>query len=485
MQIIDQKKLQRQLLAVERWRMAKGIGTFNFFTGVGKTYSACIVINKLFENNPSAHVIVIVPSTPLYKQWTLEIEKNITNKDLIKNIEIFTIQTLVENKYKIDTTLLVADEVHEYLTEERLKFLNKTQITYKYILGLTATWDDKENRQIYLEEICPIVDIIDEEEALREGFISEFIEYNIGVDLTPDEQLNYAKYTKIITDNLNKFGKGGLELAGLCLQGDKAHTAKEYCFMWATKHGWHQGINTSVPDNAKINNLWNPSKIIGYAKLLLNAIRDRKDILYSAENKIHTALEIVKKYPDLRTICFSQSTQFADRLAYRINEFFYEKEGDSNRCVVYHSKLETQMGINPKTGKPMKFGKKRLKDIAIKRIADGTATHISTASALDKGYDERKIRLGINSSSTQNPTQQTQRGGRVKRTEFIGIEGDNHTKEEKTKLIVNLYVRDSKDYDWLKRRQVNANTSRIYWVDSVNEINYNPTRDDVHNINEI
>lgn len=481
---VNEKKLQRQLVAVDKWRKAGGIGGYDFVTGFGKTHTTCIIINRMFDRNPVAHIIIVVPNIQLVSQWKERLESNIEQKDLIKNIEIFTIHILVERQLKFDCTLLILDEIHEYYSEERLRFLDKTMIQYKYILGLSATWRDKDNRHLYLELICPIIDTIDEEEALREGYISEFIEFNVPVNLTDEEKLRYDKYTKVILENINKFGKGGLELASLCLSGDKKkHTAKDYCFMWASKHGWVRGMDMTIQTNKEINDLWNPAKIIGYANQLMMSIRDRKDILYSAENKLLIALEIIEKYPDLKTVCFSQSTQFASTLGHKINEFFYNKEGNNNRCVTYHSKLETQMGINPKTGKPMKYGMKRLKDIAIKRISDGTATHLSTASALDKGLDIKDLRLGISTSSTQNPTQGTQRSGRLKRNEFT--ENEEHSKIEKTKLIVNVYVKNSKDEDWLRKRQSTATSSRIYWVNNVEQINYNPIRDDEFNINEI
>lgn len=479
----DEKKLKRQLLGVDKWGAAKGIGGLNYCTGVGKTYTAILIINKMFKRNPVAHIIIIVPNVQLAAQWKTELENNIEQKELIKNIEIYTIHLLVERQLKLECTLLVPDEVHEYLSDERFRFIDKTMITWKYVLWLTATLEDKDKRQYKLLEIAPAIDIIDEEEALKEGYISEFIEFNVGVELTDSEKMEYDKYTKVITENINKFGTGGLPLAALCISGNKDHKAKDFCFMWAGKRGWTNGMDTTIPANQVINDLWNPSKVMGYAMLLMKSIRDRKDILYSAENKLLGALEVIEKYPDLKTVCFSQSTQFASTLGYKINEYFFRTTNDNNRCVTYHSKLETQMGINPKTGKPMKYGKKRLKDIAIDRIKSGSATHLSTASALDKGLDIRDLKIGISTSSTQNPIQGKQRGGRLKRNEFLDVTGK--TTRELTKLIVNFYVKNSKDYDWLKKRQSTSITSKIYWIDNVSQITYNPKREDEFNIDMI
>src|SRR5690606_23822931 len=91
---------------------------------------------------------------------------------------------------------------------------------------------------------------------------------------------------------------------------------------------------------------------------------------------------------------------------------------------------------------------------------------ISTASALDKGLDVIDIRLAIVTSGTSNWTQHKQRGGRAKR-----VEED----ENIIVLIINLFIKGTKDEDWLKDRQSKSNNV-VYWVDSIDEINYQPKK---------
>ena len=466
---INQDKLNRQLIGVDRWVHSKdygaysnGIGCLWWFTGVGKTFAAMIVLNRLFQHNPSSRVIVIVPSEQLTKDWRNEIRNHIP-PEFWAHIEVYTINYLVENNYSVSCDLLICDEIHEYLTPERIKYLDKTKIQYKFMLGLTATWEDKHNRQRQLYHICPVIDEIDEREALDRGFISKYIEYNLACKLSPDEELGYREYTRQIGVLLPKFGKS-LELAQKCLSGGthedgRSYSGFQFSSGWAMKNGWYPGGNVDDDEYYKLNDLWNPHKVIGYAKNLMFAIRERKEILYNANDKAIKAAEIVEHFDTLKAICFSQSTAFADKLALIINMKV------PNSCVAYHSKLETISKFNEVTNKIEKFGKTKLRKQAIEAIRSGTARIISTASALDKGFNVEDIRLAITTSGTTNPTQHKQRKGRAVRLEIYA--------PDTTVLIINTYIPDTQDERWLRSRQRKA-ANIIYWVKEVSEITYSP-----------
>ncbi len=56
---IQDKKLQRQLLGVDKWKRAKELGlshsncwgAWTWFTGVGKTYGTFLIAKGMFEKN--------------------------------------------------------------------------------------------------------------------------------------------------------------------------------------------------------------------------------------------------------------------------------------------------------------------------------------------------------------------------------------------------------------------------------------------------
>lgn len=474
--IIDENKLARQLKGIERWRSAKnlgisysnGVGILYWVTGMGKTFTACQIIKRLLQQNEMFTITIAVPSENLEKQWHQEVGKIIP--EYRANITIITVHKLVELNYQIQTTLLIIDEIHEFYTEERLKIINGSIVSAKYKLGLTATFEDAQRRHKAIETIMPIVDRIDEEEALREGWVSKYIEYNIGVTLTEGEARLYKEHSDKINKNLNKFGRNGLELASKCLSGDSKGKGMDYCFALASSNGYKTTLDVSIPQNQDIINLWHPKKIMGYAVTLMESIRERKNVLYNAYHKLFMARDIVNKFNNLKTIAFSQSTHFADRLGLVINHAL-----EKPLCTVYHSKLATQIVYDEVKGKEVKKGKTVLKREAIEGIKTGKFRVISTASSLDRGFDVKDISLVITTSGTQNPTQYAQRKGRG-----IRVKDD----KEVIALIINIYVKNSQDEMWLRKRQ-SKTKNIIYWVDNIDDINYTPRNKDVFNIDEI
>lgn len=486
---IHEKKLQRQLLGLSRWRSAKdlgishsnGWGTLWWETGVGKTYAACLLANKMLAVNNANTFVVVVPGAELEKQWKLEI-KGFVEEQFQDNFRIFTVHKLMElinEGIRVECSLLIMDELHEYYTEERLRIINGDYVITKYCLGLTADFEDRHDRHRFIESKLPVVDRIDPEEATREGYTSKFLEYNLAVDFTDVERQKYQFLTETMTKNLSKFGRHGLGLASKILSGDKTtgKTGQQICYAYASHYGWRKDMDLSNETNAKIYDLWSPSKIMGYAKNAMDAIRERKDLVYCTINKIKTARDLAVKFEDLKTIFFSQSTAFADVLARTINNH-YNGQDQLNHipCVVYHSKIQTIITSDPVTGKQKKKGKTVLKREAIEAIKSGKARRISTASSLDRGFDVKDIRMGVTTSGTQNPTQHHQRSGRAKRVESYD--------EDITVLIINLYTRNTIDESWLRKRQ-EKNQNVVYWVDSIDDINYTPKRKDVFNLTEI
>lgn len=84
---------------------------------------------------------------------------------------------------------------------------------------------------------------------------------------------------------------------------------------------------------------------------------------------------------------------------------------------------------------------------------------ISTARALDEGFDIEGIELGLIASGSATERQQIQRLGRSIR--FV---------EGKIALIINLYLKGTQDEQWAKKRQ--ANTPNVHWITSIDEISY-------------
>lgn len=474
---IDHKRLERQEEGVNKWFNSSKYGAFkdmcgtlNYFTGVGKTFTAILIIKRLFRIFNNHNVVVLVPSDPLRVQWKKQLEKHLLKKDLIK-INIFTPHYIISNDLRITTHTLVVDELDAFYSEKFVNTINGNYIKYSNNLSLTATYEDNLGREKLIINTHPIIDKISEKEALEKGYISPYIEFNLAVELTKEEKELYDKYTKIISENINKFGKKGIELAQKCLSGGKHKGIKktniQFVYGWAVHKGWHKNLNLENPVDIEINNLWNPHKVIGYAVKLMKAIKDRKNVLYNAEIKYEVIKNILSNYPNKKAIIFSQSTSFADNMNNVLNI-------NGQKSVVYHSNLVTELLPSEKTGKLIKFGKGRKKKAAIKAITSGKAMRLCTASSLDKGLDVPDLMIGITASGTSGFTQYQQRNGRTKR--LFG--------EDKLALLINLYVKNSKEETWLSNRQSKTIHS-IHWINSLNEITYDKRNNKIFNIEEI
>jgi len=464
---IDKKKLERQQEGVDKWfdsgNNNEGMsGVLDWYTGVGKTFASILVIKRLFRLFNNHSIVILVPSETLYVQWNKVLSENFTKKELI-TISVFTPNQIVTNKIKINTDTVIVDELHDFYSTEYVKTIDGTYIRYKNNLGLTATYEDFRKRHLAITSKFPVIDTIGEGEAVKSGFISRFVEFNLNVKLSKEERIQYDVYSEVITDNLNKFGNNNqLELASKCLSGGqhsngKHYEAKQFVMGWAASKGWNKNLDFSLETNKEINALWNPNLIFGYAKNLMTAVRKRKDLLYHCSNKSKICSDIIFKFPELKAIVFSESTSYADKLNKELNE---KEDGIS---VVYHSQLDTIYAPSPDTGKLIKFGSVRLKRKAMQDITTGKARALCVASSVDKGLDIPSLKLGITASGKSNFTQYKQRGGRVKRV-F----------NDKVALLVNLYIRGTREEAWLKSRQ-SKSTHRIYWVDSIDEISFTPS----------
>lgn len=457
--IIDEKKLKRQNIGVDKWINNGSIGILNYATGVGKTYTSFLAIKRLLKNN-KFNIVIILPSEHLKNQWIKEVNNNFYKKD-IKLINFFTIQEILTKKYIIECDLCIVDEIHEFGSEKRVKsVVLKDLIKWKYFLALTASGKDKNLKKVL--KYIKIIDVITEEEALDNNYISPFIEYNLGLDLTDYEKEQYNKYTDTISELLPIFNKN-LKIAQNCLSGGRDKSGKYYeginwAVSWANKKGWNANLDIRIPKDNEIDRLYNPYKIVKYARTLMASIRNRKSLLHLSSNKYPATLKLLKKFNNIKTIIFSEDTKFADRVYKLIIE-------NKEKAVIYHSNLATVLKKSKKTGKLIKYGKTRLKKEAINSISEGIARVLVTAKSLDRGLDIKDLRFGIITSSTQNPTQQQQRRGRVIRKENIF--------SKTTVLLVNLYIKDTKDEIWLKKRQKLSNHN-IIEISNIDEIDYIP-----------
>lgn len=186
------------------WIKHKCRGSIEACTGFGKTRVGLNCISTIINHYPSFHVIVVVPTDLLQGQW----KKELDDRSLSLNVEVLVINTVVKNKLKCD--LLVMDECHRYNSDLFSSIFK--MVGYRYILGLTATFERLDGREKIMEKYCPIIDRISLIEALSNHWVSEFTEYKVLINLDDSKYSDewklstYKKYNKEFTEHFEFFG---------------------------------------------------------------------------------------------------------------------------------------------------------------------------------------------------------------------------------------------------------------------------------------
>lgn len=224
------RKIQKQ--AIDEWRNNQFLGIYEMATGTGKTRTAIGSIKEL-EKMERFFSVIVVPSNPLAYQWKEELEKwgyyvkmtiGTTNwkaemKDVlrlfnigkIKNLCIITSYITYAKKEFFDIIysqkikkLLIADEVHHAGSEYSQNGLIEN---YNFKLGLTATLEryfDESGTNTILDYFGGIVFTYTMDQAIKDGYLSNYNYHIRQVDLTDDEYLKYKEETIIMARNYSR-----------------------------------------------------------------------------------------------------------------------------------------------------------------------------------------------------------------------------------------------------------------------------------------
>lgn len=239
---IEQKK------ALNLWWKNGANGTCECPTAFGKCRVGVLASAHIFNLNPNCKILIVVPTTIIKDDWELEFKKWNHSK-VLKNVDIQCINTAREYK-KNHYDLIILDEVHHYLQGVENSKVYKNN-SYDRILGLSATIDNSLLQE--LNKVAPICYSMDLNTAVELGLVSNYTILNIGVDLTPREQIDYNFYTNRI----------------------------DYAYQM---HGIRSWKNISA----------------------------RKELLYHASNKLKIIKDLVGLFPNDYGVIFSMTKDYAD-----------------------------------------------------------------------------------------------------------------------------------------------------------------------------
>jgi superfamily II DNA or RNA helicase len=379
---------ERQEECRVKWIKNKCKGTITAATGFGKTYVGLNCIQSVLKVLPEAKIIIIVPTLPLKEQWYNQLDK----RDLSFNCEVVVVNTAIKNHYKCD--LLVIDECHRMAADTFQQIF--TCIKYKFILGLTATFERLDLKHELIQQYSPVIDVITLEEAKFQGWISDYKEYEVVIDV--DDIDTYNNYNKLFNKSFEFFGYD-FNLAMSC--------AGESGYIQCAKLRDERCSHGSEEERKEM------FKTIKYnSHNFMRTLGARKKFINNHPKKIELARKIINARSNSKIITFSNNISMAEEIGYG---------------VVFSGK----------------DGKKKSKQI----ISDFSASDsgvLNTIRRADEGMDLPGLSVAIVLGLDSSKTRKTQRVGRVVRKE-----------ENKIAEIFTIVINNTVESNWYKNSNTN------------------------------
>lgn len=281
---------ERQEMCMKNWFKHKGCGCIVAPTGLGKTRIGLNTLSTIIAKYPNIKFLVVVPTQPLKEQWQVQLDE----RGLSFNGEVQIINTVVKSEWK--TNVLVLDECHRYASSLFSKIFEV--VKYKYILGLTATFERLDGKEAIIAKYCPVIDRISTEEALFNGWISKYKEYAVLIDV--DDINVYNEYNKEFYENF-EFFRYDFGLVMSCI-GPKG------------LNGRLRLRDQMCPRGTKEQKSEVLKSIIIHSAGFMRALQARKKFINNHPKKVEIARRIIEARSDKKIITFSNNVKMAESI---------------------------------------------------------------------------------------------------------------------------------------------------------------------------
>lgn len=276
--------------SAQKWRDNKGRGLVIYPTRMGKSLLAIKIIERFLNLNPTRGAVIGVPTQALQYQWY----NLILDKGLFGRCRVYTYDYIIKNIKECD--LLIVDEIHKSVSDNNI---NLFKIKYKCILGLTATLERSDNRHLKLSVICPVIDKVSKEEAIKNGWINEYKEYKLIIDVEDIDK--YKEHDEKFQKYFNFFNQD-FNLAMSCVKS--------------------KDVRRTITDFKKCNPKITDACTFGFNREL----KARIEFIQSHPKKIQLAKKILEKRKTSKTIIFSPTIEISRKF-----QGFYYNSNMSNK----------------------------------------------------------------------------------------------------------------------------------------------------------
>lgn len=382
---------ERQEQARVKWIKSKCKGVLVQPTGCGKTTTALKCLKSVLDKYPNMKILVVVPTDNLKDQWRTHLD----NWGMEFNADVRVINSIIKQDWECD--ILCLDEIHRYAASTFKEVFNR--VHYKYILGLTATFERLDGKHEIIEKYCPVIDIITSLEALTNGWVSQYKEYLVIVDA--DDIHLYKEFNKEFIKSFEFFNFDfglAMSMVGKWGRVNRAKYRDQICSKGAS-------------EEERKNIL---KQVTYHATNFMRAMQSRKSFINNHIKKIEIARKIIEARPDSRIITFSNNIKMAESI------------GLGGR--VYSGKDTKKKGR-----------------LTLEEFQNGDFRIIHSIAKLNEGADLKGLSVAIILGLDSSETKAIQKKGRV-----IRKEGDKQAE------IFNIVLDQTVELEWFKKSHANS-----------------------------
>jgi len=351
---IEPRDYQQEALGA--WQANDRQGSVVLPTGSGKTFLAVQAIA-----DAGVSTLVVVPTIDLLNQWHATLT-NAFGEQLpdgvgvlgggshtVTDITVTTYDSAYRyiDEYGDQFGLLVVDEVHHLPAPTYQQIPEMTIAPYR--LGLTATYERADGAHEELEDLLGTVVYREDVDELAGDYLSEYETIHLGVELTDEERTAYDEEYQIYRDYVD---------------------SHEFD-LWKER-GYQEFLKRTSYDPQ--------------GRRALIAKQRAENIARTAEKKLDTLDNLLKRHYDDRTIIFTANNEFA----YEISQEFVVP------CITHQTDTDERTEI-------------------LERFRTGEYSMLVTSQVLDEGIDVPAANVGIILSGSASKRQYAQRLGRILR----------------------------------------------------------------------
>lgn len=382
---------ERQEICRVKWIKNKCRGTIVQPTGCGKTTTALKCLKSVLNKYPNLRILVVVPTDNLKNQWRTQLDA--WGMEFTADVQV--INTVIKHTWNID--ILCLDEEHRYAADTFQQVFK--QVNYKYILGLTATFERLDGKHELIQKYCPVIDEVTLIEAKINHWIAEYKEYLVILE-TDDIDI-YKEYNKSFIASFEFFNfDWNLAMEQIGPTGYKAQI----------KYRDKLCPNGSPEDKKKTL-----QSIKYHAANFMRMVQKRKAYINNHPKKIEIARQIIEARSNSKIITFSNNIKMAESIG---------------------------MGGQVYTGKDSK-NKARAN---LEEFNNAKIGLIHSVAKLNEGADIKGLNVGIILGLDSSEIKAVQRRGRCIRFE-----------KDKIAEIFNLVIDSTVEMEWFKKGHPNGN----------------------------